>query len=66
MLMGGGFALARGFVSSGLSAAIGKELEVLESLPVALLLLVLCTSLTFLTELTSNVAVPLPDRPSSK
>lgn len=57
MLMGGGFALARGFVSSGLSEQLGEELEVLESLPVALLLLVICSSLTFLTELTSNVAV---------
>jgi len=56
MLMGGGFALAKGFVSSGLSEFLGEELEVLESLPVAVLLLVTCSSLTFLTELTSNVA----------
>lgn len=60
MLMGGGFALAKGFVSSGLSEFLGEELEVLESLPVAVLLLVICSSLTFLTELTSNVAVCLP------
>jgi sodium-dependent dicarboxylate transporter 2/3/5 len=60
MLMGGGFALAKGFVSSGLSEFLGEELEVLESLPVAVLLLVTCSSLTFLTELTSNVAVCLP------
>jgi anion transporter len=56
MLMGGGFALAKGFVTSGLSEYLGEELEVLESLPVAVLLLVICASLTFLTELTSNVA----------
>jgi len=56
MLMGGGFALAQGFLSSGLSEYLGQKLEVLDKLHVVFLLFFVCSSLTLLTELTSNVA----------
>lgn len=56
LLFGGGFALATGFVSSGLSLHIGESFRALGDLPIPVLLLVICLSVTFLTELTSNVA----------
>eukprot|EP00013_Stygamoeba_regulata_P028538 CAMPEP_0177663854 /NCGR_PEP_ID=MMETSP0447-20121125/20151_1 /TAXON_ID=0 /ORGANISM="Stygamoeba regulata, Strain BSH-02190019" /LENGTH=421 /DNA_ID=CAMNT_0019169725 /DNA_START=98 /DNA_END=1359 /DNA_ORIENTATION=+ len=56
LLFGGGFALARGFISSGLSGAIGSMLCAFSSLPI--FLVAVCTSciITFTTEFTSNVA----------
>ncbi len=56
LLFGGGFALAEGFVSSGLSKVIGEHFAYLEDVPVYLLILLICLSITFLTELTSNTA----------
>ena len=56
LLFGGGFALASGFSSSGLSLQIGESFKALGDIPVPILLLVICLSVTFLTELTSNVA----------
>ena len=56
LLFGGGFALASGFKESGLSQWFGEQLLWLKDIhPV---IIVLCVSLliTFLTELTSNVA----------
>ena len=56
LLFGGGFALAGGFKSSGLSAAIGGGVSGLVGVaPIAVIILV-CVALTFLTELTSNTA----------
>ena len=56
ILFGGGFALAAGFQSSGLSAWVGNYLDGLTQLhPVSLVLLV-CLLISFLTELTSNTA----------
>ncbi|MEX0322265.1 MAG: DASS family sodium-coupled anion symporter [Puniceicoccaceae bacterium] len=56
LLFGGGFALASGFASSGLSVHIGESFRSLGDIPIPILLLIICLSVTFLTELTSNVA----------
>jgi len=56
ILFGGGFALAGGFTVSGLSAWMGGRLAAFAGLPPLLLVLITCTALTFLTELTSNAA----------
>ncbi|MDH4224755.1 MAG: SLC13 family permease [Deltaproteobacteria bacterium] len=56
ILFGGGFALAQGFMSSGLSFYLGDHLRILGGLPLWLLVLSICLMTTFLTELTSNTA----------
>ncbi|MCL4113942.1 UNVERIFIED_CONTAM: hypothetical protein GTU68_065678 [Idotea baltica] len=56
LLFGGGFAIAGGFGSSGLSTMIGSSFVALEGLPPLLLVIVVCLLLTFLTEITSNTA----------
>ncbi|MBU8935003.1 MAG: SLC13 family permease [candidate division Zixibacteria bacterium] len=56
LLFGGGFALASGFKESGLSLWIGDALAGLEQFPTPLIVGAICTSITFLTELTSNTA----------
>ncbi len=56
LLFGGGFALASGFKESGLSDWLGQALAGARELPPLLLILMLCASITFLTELTSNTA----------
>ena len=43
-------------MSSGLSATIGAYLEELSTLPLLLMIAVICLSVTFLTEVTSNTA----------
>jgi sodium-dependent dicarboxylate transporter 2/3/5 len=56
LLFGGGFALAQGFVDSGLSAWLGNRMEGLSGLPPLWVVLAVCLLMTFLTELTSNTA----------
>ncbi|MAF67241.1 MAG: sodium:dicarboxylate symporter [Planctomycetes bacterium] len=56
LLFGGGFALADGFGASGLSLWMGGHFSVLEGAPPFLVIVLVCASLTFLTELTSNTA----------
>ena len=56
LLFGGGFALAAGFQDTGLAQIIGDRFEVLASLPLFVMILLVCAALTFLTELTSNTA----------
>jgi len=56
MLLGGGFALASGMQSSGLSAWIGGQLEFLGSVPLPLMMLAVAGVIIFLTEITSNTA----------
>jgi solute carrier family 13 (sodium-dependent dicarboxylate transporter), member 2/3/5 len=56
LLFGGGFALATGFTASGLSQHIGESFSALDGFPIILLIVIICLSVTFLTELTSNVA----------
>ena len=57
LLFGGGFALAEGIQKTGLADYIAQNLKILSSLPLPLLLLIICLSITLLTELTSNTAV---------
>jgi len=56
LLFGGGMALALGFESSGLAVWIGQQMTSLNTLPLILVLLILITSVNFLTEITSNLA----------
>jgi sodium-dependent dicarboxylate transporter 2/3/5 len=56
LLFGGGFALAAGFQRTGLAEIIGNQFEVLAALPTFVTLLLVCSVITFLTELTSNTA----------
>ncbi len=56
ILFGGGMALAAGFSSSGLALWIGSQFELLNTLPIFLLIFVLIVSVNFLTEITSNLA----------
>ena len=56
LLLGGGFALAYGFQTTGLSTFIGSMFAGLAGVSPFVLIVVVCLSLTFLTELTSNTA----------
>ncbi|MCB1077253.1 MAG: anion permease, partial [Verrucomicrobiae bacterium] len=56
LLFGGGYALAKGFKSSGLSEFFGHQFESLAGTPPLGVVAAVCTLLTFLTELTSNTA----------
>jgi sodium-dependent dicarboxylate transporter 2/3/5 len=56
LLFGGGFALAEGFVESGLSKLIGAEFAALKGFPFIFLILILSTVVVFSSELTSNTA----------
>ncbi len=56
LLFGGGFALADGFVKSGLSELIGNQFSGLKDFPLIFVIASICLIITFLTELTSNTA----------
>lgn len=56
LLFGGGFALAKGFTSSGLSNFIGLQFNSLGNLSPIVIVLFTAFIITFLTELTSNTA----------
>ncbi|KAM4699333.1 solute carrier family 13 member 2-like [Discoglossus pictus] len=56
ILLGGGFALAKGSEESGLSIWLGDKLTPLQSIPPAAIALVLCLLVAIFTECTSNVA----------
>jgi sodium-dependent dicarboxylate transporter 2/3/5 len=56
LLFGGGFALAKGFQASGLSELMGERFRGLGGLPPWIMVALVCTGLTFLTEVTSNTA----------
>ena len=56
LLFGGGFALAKGFVTSGLSENIGNGLSSLGSLSPIIMILVIALVVQALTEFTSNTA----------
>lgn len=56
LLFGGGFALAKGFQVSGLSEFVGQRFGGLSDVSPLLVILIVCLTITFLTELTSNTA----------
>ncbi len=56
LLFGGGFALAKGFQVTGLSDFVGQKFAGLSGVPPLAMIVVICLTLTFLTELTSNTA----------
>ena len=56
LLFGAGMVIAEAFKSSGLSESLGAALTGLGQLPTLLLIALLCLSVTFLTEVTSNTA----------
>lgn len=56
LLFAGGICIAKAFSASGLSGKLGDSLEVLQSVPVPVMILALCLFVTFLTEITSNTA----------
>ncbi|XP_032177580.1 solute carrier family 13 member 5 [Mustela erminea] len=56
LLLGGGFALAKGCEASGLSEWMGKQMEPLRSVPPAAVTLILSLLVAVFTECTSNVA----------
>ncbi len=56
LLFGGGFALANGFKTSGLSEWVGGQLVWLKDVHPIIIILVITTLITFLTEVTSNAA----------
>jgi solute carrier family 13 (sodium-dependent dicarboxylate transporter), member 2/3/5 len=55
-LFGGGFAIAKGISTSGLSEWIAQGMIGINLLHPVILVLILCTFMTFFTELTSNTA----------
>jgi len=56
LLFAGGIALAKGFSASGLSVLIGEGLSSFTEYPLVVTILLLCLSVTYLTEITSNTA----------
>ena len=57
LLFGGGFALANGFHVSGLTLWLAEQLQALQFLPTALIILTVCALATFTTEFASNTAM---------
>lgn len=56
ILFGGGITLAKAFVSSGLSHTLGDLLSELANWPTVAMIGLVCLTITFLTEMTSNTA----------
>ncbi|MCC7476522.1 MAG: SLC13/DASS family transporter, partial [Pirellulales bacterium] len=56
ILFGGGIAIANAFEASKLSELVGQQVQGLSSLPPLAILIVICISVTFLSEVTSNTA----------
>jgi sodium-dependent dicarboxylate transporter 2/3/5 len=54
LLFGGGFALAKGFQETGLSDFVGARFSGLSQVSPLVVILMVCFTITFLTELTSN------------
>uniref|UniRef100_A0AAR2LUU3 Solute carrier family 13 member 5b n=1 Tax=Pygocentrus nattereri TaxID=42514 RepID=A0AAR2LUU3_PYGNA len=56
LLLGGGFALAKGSEDSGLSSWLGEQMSPLQSIPPWAIAIIVCLMIATFTECTSNVA----------
>ncbi len=56
LLFAGGIAIAKACIESGLSQQLGEALSGISTLPLILMIGVVCLAVTFLTEVTSNTA----------
>ena len=56
LLFGGGLAIAQGFQTTGLANWIGLSMSQLDGFSVIIILIVIVTTVNFLTEITSNLA----------
>lgn len=56
LLFGGGITIAEAFVTSGLSGALGEALSGIADWHIVLMVMVICLTVTFMTEMTSNTA----------
>jgi len=56
LLFGGGLSLASAVSNTGLAAWIGSNLSAIDTLPIAVLVVIIAIMIIFLTELTSNIA----------
>jgi sodium-dependent dicarboxylate transporter 2/3/5 len=56
ILFGAGITIASAFIESGLADQIAAQLTVLTTMPTWLMILLICLSVTFMTEVTSNTA----------
>jgi len=56
LLFASGITIAKAFSSSGLAELIAQQLTILAAFPAPILMLCICLSVTFLTEITSNTA----------
>ena len=56
LLFGGGLAIAAGFSKTGLAAYIGSQIQYMSGTKFVVILIVVSTTVNFLTEITSNVA----------
>lgn len=56
ILFAGGIAIAKAFMATGLSEALGQQLSAVANWPLFAVILAICLGVTFLTEVTSNTA----------
>lgn len=56
ILFGGGIAIAKAFQETGLATEIGQSLQVLSDMHPVVVIAVICFTVTFMTEVTSNTA----------
>ncbi|MCG8528914.1 MAG: SLC13 family permease [Opitutales bacterium] len=56
LLFGGGFALANGFTSSGLTEYLALQFGKMGDMPIILVVILACVGVTLVTELVSNIA----------
>jgi solute carrier family 13 (sodium-dependent dicarboxylate transporter), member 2/3/5 len=56
MIVGGGYALAKSFMKTGLADWLGNQVEFLQGMPTFVVLITVISLITFLTEINSNTA----------
>lgn len=57
LLFGGGIALAEGFTETGLSTWLGQNLHIISNIHPILIIIAVCTLITFMGEVASNTAI---------